>query len=84
MENILELRQVSKTYPKSGFTLDRLSLSLPYGMVMGLTTLFNTFFPNGMSTWQIVMSGVAILLCGVLLFSLSYPLTVFLFWKKEY
>ena len=53
-------------------------------MVMGLTTLFNTFFPNGMSTWQIVMSGVAILLCGVLLFSLSYPLTVFLFWKKEY
>lgn len=36
MENILELRQVSKTYPKSGFALDRLSFSLPYGTVMGV------------------------------------------------
>lgn len=54
------------------------------GMVMGLTTLLNTFFPNGMSSWQIVMSGIAVLLCGVLFFCLSYPLTVFLFLKKEY
>ncbi|WP_300715133.1 ABC transporter ATP-binding protein [uncultured Acetatifactor sp.] len=35
MENILELHQVSKTYPKSDFTLDSLSLSLPYGAILG-------------------------------------------------
>lgn len=35
MENILELQQVSKTYPKSDFTLDSLSFSLPYGAILG-------------------------------------------------
>lgn len=35
MENILELQQVSKTFPKSGFTLDNLSFSLPYGAILG-------------------------------------------------
>lgn len=35
MENILELHQVTKTFPKSDFTLDKLSFSLPYGAIMG-------------------------------------------------
>ncbi len=35
MENILELQQVQKTYPKSDFTLDKLSFSLPYGAILG-------------------------------------------------
>lgn len=35
MENILELHQVTKTFPKSDFTLDKLSFSLPYGTIMG-------------------------------------------------
>lgn len=35
MENILELQQISKTFPKSNFTLDKLSFSLPYGSIMG-------------------------------------------------
>lgn len=35
MENILELQQVQKTYPKSDFTLDKLSFSLPYGAIWG-------------------------------------------------
>jgi len=35
MENILELQQVSKTFPRSGFRLDRVSFSLPYGAVLG-------------------------------------------------
>ncbi len=35
MENILELRQVSKTFPKSDFTLDNVSFTLPYGAIMG-------------------------------------------------
>lgn len=36
MENILELQQVSKAFPKSGFKLDSLSLSLPYGSILGV------------------------------------------------
>lgn len=35
MENILELQQISKTFPKSNFTLDQLSFSLPYGCILG-------------------------------------------------
>ncbi|MCM1122983.1 MAG: ABC transporter ATP-binding protein [Eubacterium sp.] len=35
MEHILELQQVSKTFPKSNFTLDRVSFSLPYGAILG-------------------------------------------------
>lgn len=35
MENILELHQLSKAFPKSNFTLDNLSFSIPYGSIMG-------------------------------------------------
>lgn len=35
MENILELDQISKTFPKSNFTLDSISFSLPYGAILG-------------------------------------------------
>lgn len=35
MENILELKQVSKTFPKSDFKLDRVTFSLPYGAILG-------------------------------------------------
>lgn len=36
MENILELRQITKRFSKSGFSLDRLSFSLPYGAILGM------------------------------------------------
>ena len=35
MENILELQQISKAYPKSNFILDKVSFSLPYGSILG-------------------------------------------------
>lgn len=35
MNNILELKEVSKTFPQSNFTLDKISFSLPYGAIMG-------------------------------------------------
>ena len=35
MENILELRQVSKSFPGSSFRLENISFSLPYGAVLG-------------------------------------------------
>lgn len=35
MENILELQQVSKTFPKSNFALENVTFSLPYGSILG-------------------------------------------------
>jgi ABC-2 type transport system ATP-binding protein len=35
MENILELQQISKTFPKSNFSLNNISFSLPYGAILG-------------------------------------------------
>ena len=35
MENILELQQICKSFPKSNFILDKLSFSLLYGAILG-------------------------------------------------
>lgn len=35
MDNILELHQVSKSFPGSGFELENITFSLPYGTIMG-------------------------------------------------
>ncbi|MBU9742891.1 ABC transporter ATP-binding protein [Lachnospiraceae bacterium ASD3451] len=35
MENILELEQVCKAFPKTNFALDQVSFSIPYGSIMG-------------------------------------------------
>ena len=35
MDNIIELHQVCKTFPKTNFTLDHVSFSVPYGSIMG-------------------------------------------------
>lgn len=35
MGNILELEQVTKSFPKSGFTLNNVSFAVPYGSIMG-------------------------------------------------
>ena len=35
MDNISELHQVCKTFPKTNFTLDHVSFSVPYGSIMG-------------------------------------------------
>lgn len=35
MGNILELEQVTKSFPKSGFMLNNVSFSVPYGSIMG-------------------------------------------------
>ena len=36
MENILELQQICKTFPRSDFSLDNLSFSWPYGAILGV------------------------------------------------
>lgn len=54
------------------------------GSIMGLATLINIFFPYGMTASQILISGVMILVCSILVFAVSCPLTAFIFQKREY
>lgn len=61
-----------------------ISLFCAIGIIMGLTSLINSCFPAGMTTSQLILSGIIILACGILVFALSCPLTIFLFRKKEY
>ena len=35
MENILEVQQICKSFPKTKFVLDKVSFSIPYGSIMG-------------------------------------------------
>ena len=48
-----------------------------------LSTLINTLFPK-MTAPQLICGGIAILACSLLVYVLSYPLTVSIFKKKEY
>lgn len=61
-----------------------ISLFCGIGIIMGLTSLINSFFPTGMTSLQIILSGAGILICGILTFIISCPLTVLVFQKKEY
>lgn len=61
-----------------------ISLLCGIGIIIGLTTLINSFFPAGMTTLQIIFSGITMLACGILTFIVSCPLTVIVFRKKEY
>ncbi|MDE6530582.1 MAG: ABC-2 transporter permease [Lachnospiraceae bacterium] len=61
-----------------------ISLLCSIGLVMGLSTFVNTLFPAPMSTVQIILGGIIILACALIVFILAYPLTVSLYYKKEY
>lgn len=61
-----------------------ISLLCSIAIIMGLTTFINSLFPEKMTTLQIVLGGIFILACALLAFSLSFPLTVGIFKKKEY
>ena len=63
------------------FLVISLLCSIP--IVMGLAAFINTLFPN-MTTLQLVLGGIIILVCAVLAFTLSFPLTVGIFKGKEY
>lgn len=53
-------------------------------IIMALTTLINKLLPSPMTTFHIILGGMAILSCGITAFALSYPLTVKIFQKREY
>ena len=54
------------------------------GLVMGLTALINTLFPSPMTTTQILFGGTIIFACALLAFAISYPLTAYIYRRKEY
>ncbi len=54
------------------------------GLVMGLTTFINTLFPSPMTTTQVILGGIIILVSALLIFAFSCPLTVCIYYKREY
>lgn len=54
------------------------------GVIMGLTTLIRIMYPGNMTTWQIVLNGIFMMVCAVAAFAASYPVSVGLFKRKEY
>lgn len=61
-----------------------ISLLFSIGIIMGITTFINTLFPARMSTIQIILVGVSILVIALFVFIASCPLTVAIYHKKEY
>lgn len=53
------------------------------GVIMGASSFMNYLFGPHMTTLQIMTAGAAILACAALAFLLSFPLTVYIFSKKE-
>lgn len=60
-----------------------ISLLCSIAIIMGLTTFINTLFPN-MTTLQLILGGMVILVCALLAFALSFTIAVGIFKKKEY
>lgn len=61
-----------------------ISLLCSIGIIMGITTFINTFFPTPMSTIQIIFAGVIILVSALFVFIASCPLTAAIYHRKEY
>ncbi len=61
-----------------------ISLLFAIGIVMGITTAVNFVFGSHMTTWQIILGAMIVLVCSLLTFALSYSLTVTVFKRKEY
>ena len=52
--------------------------------VAGLVVLLNRLFGPGMTTAQIILSALVVLICAVLSYAVSYRVTVGVFGRKEY
>ena len=46
MENILEVKNLSKSYPNSSFGLNNVSFSLPPGSIMGFISCLEKYLPK--------------------------------------
>ena len=51
---------------------------------MGITTFINITFGPKMTTVQILLGAMMMLVCSLTVFALSYPVTTAIFKRKEY
>lgn len=58
-----------------------ISLLCSIGIIIGITTFINTLFPTRISTIQIILAGVIILVSALFVFIVSCPLTVAIYHK---
>lgn len=58
------------------------SLLCGIGIALGIISTLNRYLSPGLTT--ILLSAVALIVCSLLLFALSYPLTVSIYKNKEY
>ena len=59
-----------------------ISLLCGIGITLGIISTLNRFLTPGFTT--VLIGAVVLILCSLLLFALSYPLTVSIYKKKEY
>lgn len=59
-----------------------ISLLCGIGVVLGLISVLNLYLSPGITT--ILISAAVLVICSLLVFALSYPLTVSIYGKKEY
>lgn len=59
-----------------------ISLLCAAGIVLGITSIINFYLDPGLST--ILLGAAVLIVCSLLAFILSYPLTVSIYNKKEY
>lgn len=54
------------------------------GIVIGIIVCINILVPPPVTTIQLILSGIGMLVSALIIFAVSYPLTVAVYHKKEY
>ncbi|MGP1432072.1 MAG: ABC-2 transporter permease [Treponema sp.] len=54
------------------------------GIVIGIIVCINILVPPPVTTMQLILSGIGMLVSALIIFAVSYPLTVAVYHKKEY
>ena len=54
------------------------------GIVIGIIVCINMLVPPPVTTMQLILSGIGMLVSALIIFAVSYPLTVAVYHKKEY
>ncbi|MGP1491280.1 MAG: ABC-2 transporter permease [Treponema sp.] len=54
------------------------------GIVFGIIVCINMLVPPPVTTMQLILSGIGMLVSALIIFAVSYPLTVAIYHKKEY
>lgn len=69
---------------EKGEVFAMISLLCSIGIIMGLSSLINWLFGDNMTNLQLFLGAAGIMLCAVGSLCVSFPLTVFVFKRKEY